>query len=80
MDNVHEKNPADNFGNTPLHFAALHGLLESCRLILDNVQNKNSLNSFGTTPLDEARYYNHTHVVQLFQEYMQRSATGGKEK
>ena len=39
--NIIDKNPANEDGVTPLHFAALYGLqFETCKLIANNIVNK----------------------------------------
>ena len=49
-----DKNPAENFGYTPLHFAALNDQLDICKLIIDNVDDKHPINNDGKTPKDLA--------------------------
>ena len=51
IDNVEDKNPADNYGETPLHRAAEKGHTEICRMIIENVEDKNPANNNGKTPL-----------------------------
>ena len=66
-ENVVDKNPADNFGNTPLHYAANYGCLEICRLIIDNVDNPHTVNNARQTPKALANLNGHIAVSQLFQ-------------
>ena len=49
------KNPGDLFNWTPLHYAALHGHLKICKLIVSNIEDKSPRNICGQTPLDFAR-------------------------
>ena len=37
-DNFSERNPKDNLGETPLHFAAQNGHLPVCQLIINNIK------------------------------------------
>ena len=62
-----DKNPANKFGETPLHFAAMDGHLDVCRLIIDNVNDKHPVTNFGDTPKDLAVENNHVVVSQLFE-------------
>ena len=54
LDNVQEKNPADNAGITPLHKAAEEGYLDIVKLIIENIQEKNPSDLDGNTPLHHA--------------------------
>ena len=49
IQNGQNKNPANQNGATPLHYAALKGHLEICRLIIENVQEKNPANQGVTS-------------------------------
>ena len=35
MDNTEDKNPKNNFGDTPFHMAAINGHLEVCQMLLE---------------------------------------------
>ena len=54
VESVKDKNPGDNFGNTPLHWAADLGHFLICQLMLDNAKDKNPKNNLGSTPLHYA--------------------------
>ena len=41
MTTVDNKNPKDNDGQTPLHFAVRYGHFELCQLFMDNLEEKN---------------------------------------
>jgi len=71
LDNVQNKNPADNRGFTTLHWAAEKGHLEICRLILENVQDKNPANKDGITPLHRAARYGRLEICRLILENVQ---------
>lgn len=64
-------NPADNAGNTPLHYAALYGLDSIFQAIASRVKNPNPRNFKGQTPLHFAckkqniRQFKRTHIVAL---------------
>ena len=59
VENVGIINPADNFGNTPLHMAASEGNFEIFELIFQNVNDKNPSNINGGTPLHRAASKGH---------------------
>ena len=54
LENVHNKNPRNDFGVTPLHQAAREGYFEICNLIIENVAEKNPKDDKGKTPLHHA--------------------------
>jgi ankyrin repeat protein len=68
IQNAVEKNPGNNFGNTPLHLAATHGHLEVCRLILENTSDCSPENNFGKTPLEFAHKNGHTEVCKFLED------------
>ena len=51
MEQIFDKNPRDNSGLTPLHYAARYGHFKTCKLIIESIEDKNPGNNFGTTPL-----------------------------
>ena len=53
---------------SPLHFAARNGDLESCRLIMKNLDNKNPGDNQGWTPLHRAAENGHLHVCRFIME------------
>ena len=62
---VEDKNPAENDGTTPLHYAAGNGHWEVCQLIVDHVQDKNPRDDHGVTPLHLAAGNGHWKICQL---------------
>ena len=60
VENNQDKNPKDNSGMTPLHYAARGGYLEICELILSNIEDKYPKNNIGETPLMLAAKHGHT--------------------
>ena len=48
---VKDKNPTNNYSDTPHHFAAKYGHWDICKLILEKVTDKNPANINGETPL-----------------------------
>ena len=69
IENVEDKNPADNFGDTPLHLAAKKGSLDICKMILPKVKDKNPVSRVNRkTPLDLARLGGFEDVILLFEE------------
>ena len=65
ISNVKDKNPADDFGYTPLHLAISGGHLEVCMLIVESVKDKNPGDNFGNTPLHWAADLGHFLICQL---------------
>ena len=65
------KNPADAIGETPLHYAAMSGHLDVCRLLLENCgDQKNPVSNLGRTPLDHASRNGHSAIVELIKRYL----------
>ena len=66
---VKNKNPADKFGDTPLHHAASNGLPDICRLILEHLAEgngrSNPVNHKGFTPLHLAAKNGHFQTFQV---------------
>ena len=54
INDLEEINCADDYGNTPLHFAATLGVSESVLLLLNAGADANIKNSYGETALDLA--------------------------
>ena len=51
LDNLTDKNPKNNKGETALHVAAYHGHTEICKMILDKSENKNPKGVYNRLPL-----------------------------
>ena len=64
------KNPRDNYGYTPLHYAAESGYLAICKLIITNVEDKNPgfMCFRGLTPLHLAARKGHYDICRMFME------------
>ena len=67
LENVVDKNPKDNNGNTPLHLAAQNGQFALCELILKNADEKNPKSNYGKTPLDSANPREKNEMKKLFE-------------
>ena len=63
-----EKNPSDNSGKIPLHYAAKNGHLDICKLIYENINNKSQSDNFGQTPLHYAAENGHLDICKLIYE------------
>ena len=67
FDNVEDKSPKNDYGRTPLHFAAGQGNLEICKYIVSKVENKQcvikSKDKFNQTPIDFAERNDHQEIV-----------------
>ena len=59
-----DKNPKDQYGNTPFHHAAKYGLSEICHLIINLVDDKNPKDIDKTTPLHMAAKNGHSNIFQ----------------
>ena len=70
MENLSIKNPYNQNGETPLHFAAKSGFHNICELFLQNIDNKNPCDQTRTTPLHLAAAHGHLFVVDLFLDYV----------
>ena len=68
IENVDNKNPAENYGLTPLHMAARNSHLDICKLIIENVEDKNPANNNGWTLLHYAARDGHLNVCRLIIE------------
>ena len=68
IDNSEDKNPFDDNGKTPLHYAASRGFTNVCKLIIENVENKNPAGPNGCTPLHLAAKEGHLEIVRLIVE------------
>ena len=58
-------NPNDNFGWTPLHFAACNGHLELCEFISERIEDLNPCTNSGKTPIYFANKRNHRAIVSI---------------
>ena len=54
IEKIKEKNLGDEYGRTPLHYAAESGHLRVFKLIAGHVNNKQPLSNDGKTPQDLA--------------------------
>ena len=64
MRHVQDKNPSDNDGRTPLHFAAMKCHEDLCKLIMDSLDEKNPVDNVGNTPKQ--------YMLESHQEMMQK--------
>lgn len=74
LENTNEKNPLDNFNRRPLHFAAMKGHMEICKLIFSNIgfndssECPNCKDMEGRIPLHLAAENGQLEVCKLFIE------------
>ena len=64
---MEDQNPADIWGNTPLHRAARQGHFEICRIITQDVLEKDPMNKFGETPfqcIEEDRMEEYANMIE----------------
>ena len=66
MEKLENKNPGDNNGSTPLHFAARFGHLDVCSAIMEKLDNKNPMDNDGQTPLQYAVNSGNLEVYSLY--------------
>ena len=69
LDHNTDVRVCDDKGNTPLHFAAEHGLLDLAQTLLDRHAEVNSQNGHGSTPLLIASELGHPDIVQLLLDH-----------
>ena len=88
MKRVQNKNPCNKYGVTPLHFAALAGHLEMCKLIINNTEDVNPITfsndtnrlaiaAVEETPLDLAKC---DKVVKLIETAILKQKENRKNK
>ena len=65
LENVKNKNPRNDWGETPLHHAAEEGFFEVCNLIIENVADKNPKDHQGKTPLHLAAERGYLELCRL---------------
>ena len=65
---LEDKNPSDQYGATPFHYAAERGLTNVCRLIIENIDDKNPATPNGCTPLHCPAKKGHLEIVRLIVE------------
>lgn len=58
-------NNRDKFGWTPLHWAASHGFIDICKILLDNGAKVDVKNNYGMTPIHKAQVSMHQNIVDL---------------
>lgn len=62
-ENIHE---VDTAGNTPLHWAAIGGRLDSVEILIANNADVNIQNLKGKTPMHLACFFNRDKMVEAF--------------
>ena len=63
-----DKNPEDNVGFTPLHYAAILDNLEIFKFIVTNVENENPVKGSGIMPYHCAIYLGKKEICQFIEE------------
>ena len=63
--NKRAANDRDKFGWTPLHWAASHGFIDICKILLDNGAKVDVKNNYGMTPIHKAQVSMHQNIVDL---------------
>ena len=86
LEKTNEKNPVDDFNHRPLHFAAMKGHVEICKLIFSNIgfndysECPNCRDMEGRTPLHLAAENGHLEVCRLFIEKIDIYNLGSRYK
>jgi hypothetical protein len=62
-------NVKDQYGDTPLHYAAQHGKADMCKLLIAHGSNINDKNRNSETPLHYATLWGNTKAVELLLEH-----------
>lgn len=65
---IHQRNEVDEFGNTPLHYAAETGYKPGIILLLAHHNHVDPINYFGLTPLTTAIINNHLEVAKMLMD------------
>jgi len=68
IQNASNKNPSNDKGETPMHYAAKKGFLNICQLIVENAKNINTADHDGDTPLTLAAQGGHLEICKLIIE------------
>lgn len=76
LKNGAEPNAQDDNGNTPLHYAAQNGDIESVQLLLDNHANPHIINTYKKTPLCDINALNHEHPLALYELLLKNNSRG----
>jgi ankyrin repeat protein len=64
VENIKEKMPQNNKGNTPFHSAASNGHLGICKFIMESTEEKNPRNAKGDVPLHMAARNGHLNIYR----------------
>ena len=73
INNLEDKNPADNKSMTPFHNALEKGHLDVCKLLIQNIDNKNPATLDGCTPLHLATDHCHLEIVGVYKSPLFKS-------
>ena len=66
IENLDDKNPSNNYGDTPLHCATwIPGSFEVFEIIFEHVEDKNPSNNCGSTPLFYAAANGYLEICKL---------------
>nr|CDS32714.1 ankyrin repeat and KH domain containing protein [Hymenolepis microstoma] len=65
---IHQRNETDEFGNTPLHYAAANGFKPAVFLLLAHHDYVDPINNVGLTPLTTAVMNNHIEVARILMD------------
>ena len=65
------RNPANQWGTTPLHWAAMCGHRDVCQLLLDHVEVKDPADQLGYTPLHLAACYGRVDICCLLLDHVE---------
>ena len=68
LENIADKNPISHNGDTPLHYAAMGGNLNVCKLIMANIDALEIKNLQNQTPMDVAH-------IRACEDVMKRNGT-----
>ena len=66
-------NPENDWGDTPLHFAAYNGHMDICQFFMERIVDKNPKDRCGLTPLHAAARQGHLEICQLIMKNIKKN-------
>ena len=70
MEKLEDKNPSDDYGQTPFHEAAAYGHIELCKLFIENGVDLNCKNNGGLSLLHAAASLDKLETYELIMDFL----------